>query len=151
MSLHETLELMALEADATEELTSIDFHLVRIGFDPANVRSNTQLYKTSAEQLEIGIDAIFSAANAGNSRAKFLIMAAAQHQSLFNPKSHTVIQDGCKVAESDIKRNEMDLDYNEASRQPIIKPIDALKELDESIAIIEITLENVRNGIFESE
>lgn len=73
-------ELGSQIGDKFERLTDIDIDLTHIGLNPTEARYHPALFRRSQEELESKVDAIYTAANAGNQYAEFLIHLTAMHQ-----------------------------------------------------------------------
>lgn len=89
--------------DGDHELTGIDSKLIRYKLDPQDAATNTglKIQGLTEEDIEARVDAIYTAANAGDKHARYVIHAAAYLQSEYELHSIRVQEEPLTVEEID--------------------------------------------------
>jgi len=135
------------EADVEQGITPDDMSLAQIGFAVNDRRFHPWLYKREQSDLEASVDAIYAAASAGNTYAKFLIYAAARNLVIDAEEDAAAFPGGFQVTDEELEGYAFDFRAADQRHAPEPNALQALAMLDGSIAAIEVTLENVRNGL----
>jgi len=142
MSLSETLEMMEEAIDTDETFTNLDIYLAQIELDPELAIYNPVLSWVKKATVEQDIDSIYTGARAGNARARFLIHAAARNQ--VESGGDEICAFGPEHWLDDSLLNYEGHQPMPPSRQKVIAM------LDQSIATIELTIEDVKNGFIDN-
>ena len=150
MSLVETLEKLGKEAEDYEEITGIDVELAHIELDSEQKKFHPGLLHTTVEEVDTAIDAIFIAADAGDPRAKIIVLAAANNAVNIGDDAVKASDVPVIPTEGEIALLELALDCNEEKSKPVKNRV-GLEEVDAIIGLMELTIENVSNRIFIPE
>lgn len=150
MSLVETLEKLGKEAEDYEEITGIDNELAHIALDSKRKKLHQGLLHTTIEEVDTAIDEIFTKAIDGNPRAKFVVYAAAHNAVKTGDDAAKASDVPVIPTEGEIALLELTLDCNEEKSKPVKNRV-GLAEVDAIIGLMELTIENVSNGIFIPE
>lgn len=121
-----------------EPLNDFDVELAQIELDPMQARFHPRLFRVNFEKVEASIDAIYCAADAGNPRARFLILAAAINQI------NSAGDDAQAFDEKmEISKTEIDIVASGCQRENVpLERETAIAVLDRSIAAIELAIED---------
>lgn len=147
MSLVETIEKLGKEAEDYEEITGIDVELAHIELDSEQKKFHPGLLHTTVEEVDTAIDAIFIAADAGDPRAKLIVLAAANNAVNIGDDAVKASDVPIIPTAGEISLLELTLDCNEAKSKPVTNRL-GLAEVDSIIGLMELTVENISNGQF---
>ncbi len=143
MSIYESIESINRDPlnkiDLFDKLSDIDAMLGQVSFDPLIAENHYELMDIDLEELEEKTDQIFIAADAGNPRARLIILHSAQHEVDFAEDTILAIPDP-DITQHGNKLLRRRLLYKERKTSPI-KDEDTLAVLDGSISIIDALVE----------
>jgi hypothetical protein len=123
-------------------LTDYDMELAQIDMDPDNAYFHPRLFKIDREIIEQDIDAIYVAASAGDDRARFLIHAAAMNQVVLTEHISANNFSSVKYALEDFQAQS----YANTPKD-LSTIMETLSEIDHSLAIIEVAIEDSTQAI----
>jgi hypothetical protein len=125
-----------------EPLTNNDVALVHIALDPEEAKTHPLLYRVGKAELESRIDAVYVAAGAGNTYARFLIQAAALGTVSWTGPEAEAFAEPIIVSAKTLRQCRIALDYAAQANTPIADPVDSLALLDTSLGQIELIIED---------
>lgn len=144
MQLIDTLERLAENLDPNREpFTEHDVELAHIELDPEQARWHPSLHKINRNVIECDVDAIYTAANAGNTYARFLILAAARNQLRSAGDDANGTGERNKVTDEEFVLGDALYDRLTA---PVPRE-QAIAMLDLSLAAIELAIEDAQRGV----
>ncbi len=155
MSILDKMQEVGTKVEVAEwetSITGMDFELAHIELDPELAKFHPDL-KADKETLEQSIDTLYTAANAGYWLAKWFVFAAARNQVMSARNIGEPIgalPESLTVMDHELRAYEREADWRDQQRAPLDR-VAALRGLDDSLALIELTIEDVKNGFIGTE